>query len=253
MPGIGLGGGLTFQDVGACNCPAGSCSVLFTVRGCGGNAYASVPTVNVFASSGGALLASGTVNASGVVTLTFTGGSGTYWVTITGASTRFATFAQNEALTCGGSLTIALSAASGYVCIGCLLPVATTLHLTDSTILGGPVTCVLTYSTPNWVGTTSVAYPGTFCTGVPCSAATVPLTYTLFGSGDIRVSYPINIGGSCPVATGAIGSSGNSGNSIVSCPPTFLARNMGLSGTDIPGQALYGCPGSAIASISITE
>jgi hypothetical protein len=139
----------TLNAIGACNC-AGPCSQTFTVNACSGQPYASVPTVNVFNHSGGTLLASGTVNGSGQVTLTWTGSTGSYFITVTGASSRFASFSSTTSLTCGGSHIINLSAASGFVCgLGCLLPIATTLHVTFST----GTTCVLTYvagGSPTW-------------------------------------------------------------------------------------------------------
>ena len=254
----------TLFGVGGCNCPAGTCTVNFRVNGCGGLVYPSVPTVNVFDHSGGTLLASGTVDATGHVILTFTGTSGTFWVTITTASARFNSYAQTDNLTCGGAFTITLTAATGFQCIaGCPIPLANTLHLTDPAIAGGPVTATLTWTGTDWAGTANVSFPGNSCTGVTCAAATVPVTYVFLTSGELSISFPSGgLGGQCPTATGGAGT-GLFGplDGITACPLSFAAS--WNSGNFIPGgitngpfYSLYACPagGSILpADITLTE
>jgi hypothetical protein len=128
-------------DLGGCNCSGGgggTCSQTFTVVGCSGLTYAGV-TVSVYTLSGGSLLASGTTNGSGQVTLSWTGSGGTYWIAVTGQSARFATYGQSLNLTCGASTTLTLALATGYHCIPyqtCLLPLADTILGTISGVPG---------------------------------------------------------------------------------------------------------------------
>lgn len=122
----GGGAGFTYWDLGACNC---SFPQTFEVEGCNSLGYSGL-TVSVYTASGGTLLASGTTDASGSVSLSWDGTSSPY-VTVTGQSTRFAAYGQTLTLTSGGTTTITLTVAAGYVCIPtCLQPIATTLHLT---------------------------------------------------------------------------------------------------------------------------
>ena len=140
----------TFWDPGSCNC---GCQVTFTIKGCSGLAYQGV-TVNTYTSSGGTLLGSGVTNSAGQVTIPAQAGN--TWVTITGASTRFVSYAQTLNLTCPGSQTITLTVASGYVCaFNCVLPISTTLHgtFTATTPPPGPGTSTLTWNGTLWQST----------------------------------------------------------------------------------------------------
>jgi hypothetical protein len=251
---------LTLQDIGACNCTT-TCSYTFTVQGCNSLAYAGV-TVSVYDVMGGTLLDTDTTDGSGHATLTWSGTSGTYYVTVTGISTRFNAYGQNLTIGCGSGTTITLSAATGYVCFpGCLLPVATTLSLTDSAILGGPVTATLTYSAGTWSGTASLTYPGTRCSGIACVGATITLTYSLTSASSITVSYQSGgLFNACPVTTGT-GTAHNTtvGGSLIACPGAFELKYTALNGcgsplTDAPGYSLYSCPATClINNIDVTE
>jgi hypothetical protein len=189
----------TLFGMGACNCAA-PCTQTFTVNGCNGLAYPSVPTVNVFTLGGGTLLASGTVDGSGNVTLSWSGGTGSYHVTVTGASTRFVAFAANLTLTCGGSLTITLTAAAAYICgLGCMLPIARVLTCTFST--GQVVT--MTYGTGGLTGWGS----GNF---TPTGGGTANIAWANTGIFNLSIGDPVGI--TC-----------FSGVPTYSCPPSLLA------------------------------
>lgn len=117
-------------------CCCGGFSQQFTVRGCvnpaKNPAFFTGLTVEVWTSSGGTLIVSGTTNSLGVVTLSIPGSIGTYWVTSsTPWSGRNDAFAQNVSLT-GVALTLALVPHTGYVCcaqVDWALP--STLHWSD--------------------------------------------------------------------------------------------------------------------------
>ena len=140
-------------------------------------------TVSVYTSSGGSLLASGTLTGN-TVELTFTGSSGTYWVEVTGITPRFNSYAQNVSITCGVTTDLTLTVASGYACAGdgCFWPIATTLTLTDSKY--GNAT--LTYSGGTWTGNLNISYAGGGSSS--CTAGTITLTYT-YTSGRINVVW----------------------------------------------------------------
>jgi hypothetical protein len=121
--------GFSTYDPGGCGCPG--CAVTFLVRGCNAVAYPGV-VASVYDHAGGTLLASGTTDGTGHVALSWAGGPGSYYVTVTGQSARFAASAQTLTLTCGGATTISLAPAAGYACWSatCLQPVKTALNVT---------------------------------------------------------------------------------------------------------------------------
>lgn len=182
-------------SIGGCGCTT-PITATFTVHGCNSLAYQGV-TVSVYTSSGGTLLASGTTDATGSVTLSWSGAAGNDWVTVTGQSARFAAYGATTSITNGGSTTITLTPAAGYYCFpgsGCLLPLAATIHATD-TLLGN---ATLTYQTSGtyagqWIADTSYTYPGlTNPNGIAqCFSGTVHIHWTLG-----------NVGWSCDPTTG---------------------------------------------------
>lgn len=143
MAGIGLNPGK------CCGCGA-NFSHTFTLVGCANPAKTPAlfagQTIEVWTASGGTLLASGTTNSSGQVTLSWTdtAGPNTRYVTATTPWTgRNDAFAANRSLTNGGGTTLTLPANSSYVCctnVDWAIP--KTLYWTDSD--GGPHT--LTWS-----------------------------------------------------------------------------------------------------------
>jgi hypothetical protein len=146
-----LAGGRWVVDKGA---GGGTCTVPFNVRGCANLPYPGV-LVSAYDHSGGTLLDSGTTDSGGNVTLSWTGIGATYWVTVTGQSTRFAAYAQSMVLACGFSSPIVLTPASGYQCTGlCLLPAANTLNGTWT--LGASSGTFTLTGTTNWVGTVGI-------------------------------------------------------------------------------------------------
>lgn len=237
-------------DIAGCDCGCGSaCSQTFTVQGCiSGLAGA---TVEVWDSGGTTLLQSGTTNGSGQVTLTWTG-TGSIVAKVTGMSARFAAFSQSMTVTCGGTRTLSLSAATGYsCCAACNLPLANTLFLTDSIV--GAVT--LTHSGSTWTGTVVYSYPQCVTALTTCVAVSVTLTYTFqctgSGSFSCTVSGKHVTGGPgvcCPGGpfnTGTI-SSFASNTAAGSCPTSFL-WSAGFTDTTCN---LY-C--GATATITVTE
>jgi hypothetical protein len=143
-------------DLGGCNCPA-SCAVTFTVESvCNNSGLGAGITVSVYDHSGGTLLASGTTNGSSQVALSWSGVTGTYYVTANTStvSARFADVGISTTLTCGSPKTLAAPAATGYHCYSnlCQLPLKNTLTATF-TVAGA---CTLTWSGINtWTGTLS--------------------------------------------------------------------------------------------------
>lgn len=151
---------------------------LIQVNGCNSFGYPGV-TVNFFDHVGGTLLGSCVTDALGIIYSSCIP-DGTYFVTVTGASIRFAPFGQTLILKKGVFKIITLVPASGYVCVpltdglfGCLLPLATTLHVTD-TVLG---TATITYSNgsspPTWFGASTYAFPGGGFPGCPAKTITI--------------------------------------------------------------------------------
>ncbi len=272
MPVVGGGGGGSCWGEwgwGGGGCCGANCTVTFTVLGCNGIAYPTVPTVNVYDHSGGTLLATGTVNGSGVVALSWSGATGTYWVTITGQSARFAAFASSQSLTCGGSKSLQLAVATGYTCVtGCLYPLANTLTLTDS-VIG---TCTLTFGGGSWTGSIVYTYPGFTNFGCFCSclASTVTVNYNFGTALTLGWSFKCNPNAqrACPddgagtlrtVATTGVGTSASS-----TCPTSFNfsetltlgscgAANCSLGNTSEALWSLYGGVAGATATITITE
>jgi len=179
-----------------CACPTACAPTDFRVYGCGSNVYPGL-TVSVYASSGGALITSGTTNASSIANLSL-GASGNYWVTVTGQNARFAAYAQtHSAILCGSIVSLVLSPASGYNCfpaLGCAIPWASTIYASGNEIpvCGGAFTGVVyTY------------------TGLPSynSGAFV-------GGGRGGISGTGILSGTC---------SGFGGFLTITCPPSFVA------------------------------
>jgi hypothetical protein len=242
-------------DIGGCGCA--SCTETFTVLGC--NLLPAVGvTVSVFASSGGALLASGTTNGSGQVALAWAGASGNVWVTITGYSSRFNAFAQTVAIVCGSSKTLSLVPAAGYACdpgSGCFLPVKTTLFLSAGIL--GSATLAYSAITNDWTGTSIYNYPSCPHPGCGCiftNALTVFWRYQgtgLSAKGWIAASVG---SGLCPITA-------NDGSGlhnyatldltsiVLTCPPAFSYS------ADMDDAEVQGCIfcGAGPQSVTITE
>src|ERR1017187_2295453 len=257
---------VTLFDVGACGCVS-TCNVTINVLGCIGLLSGVSLTVSVYASSGGALLDTGTTT-TGSIALSWAGVSGTYWVTTTGQTPRFASFAAGASLTCGHTHNINLTPGSGYACAGngCNWPIATTLHLTDSTY--GSIT--LTYSGTGWSsGSGGITYPG----GTPCGCiALSPLSFSVtwtYIAGVIDVFWYIGGSGippSCPEASYLSGGSSNLRDGIVSvtnsltcCTPStsFQAQAVATSAhancANSPTQCLYLILLGTVATLTLTE
>lgn len=213
-------------DPGGCGCGGTAWTQDFEVHGCDGTGYPGV-TVSVYSASGGTLLASGTTDASGDVSLAWTGTGSTWWVTVGGASARFQAFAQSMGLINGNFTPLDLAEATGYHCSQlCLLPLADALHLTDSIV--GAVALNYDAGTGNWVGTATYNYPGCGAAGCGCVAnAAVPITYTFDSTtGLVSASFPLASGvSSCPWDTPLGGAGGFDTVSApsYSCPPAFAA------------------------------
>ena len=154
------------------------CCQDFKVYGCN-NCLLQQITVSVYASFGGALLASGITNSSGIVRLSWVGPC-TVYVTIT--ASRFASYGQTLTLTTGGGTNVTMTPASGYYCLQstCVYPEPATLYLTDSTF--GSVTLTYDGTQESWVGTACVTYTPD-ATEVSCccgGTAGVPVTLQVY-------------------------------------------------------------------------
>jgi hypothetical protein len=161
---------------GCCPGGGGTCNgKVFHIIGCNSLDLQGA-TVSVYDSFGGTLLTSGTTDASGLVTLSWSG-SCTVYVTVTYAP-RFT--AYGNTLTASGTTVITLSAASGYHCVDCFhfsIPVADTLTLTDPQF--GTYTLNYNGTFLKWLsGTVSGSYPGGCCNcSIACGAHTANLAY----------------------------------------------------------------------------
>lgn len=185
----------TYWDLGSCNCTGPTFTQTFLVTGCNAIGYPGL-TVSVYTASGGTLLASGTTDGSGQVTLSWPDTSpATRWVVVTGQSARFLASAQSLTMTTGGTTTIGLAIATGYHCLNvCLQPAKDTLVLTDAvtgtltvtystrtvTLFGGGGATTLT----GWWGTLSYNYPDTSAVpGCGCDPQPgYPIDYVFSGS-----------------------------------------------------------------------
>lgn len=250
-------------DIGRCGCPSGSCSVTFTVAGCNAivDAFDTL-TVSVWDSSNTTQLATGTTT-TGVITLSWTGTSGAYHVHVSGQNARFDSYDVMQTLMCGGTETLQLVPASGFVCItGCFLPLKTTLTLTDS-VIG---TCTLTFSGINWTGSLSYSYPG--FTNPTCLCFCSPVTMTV----GYQLSTSLTLGwllasSGCPTAHGPLVVATNTGiieSQTDVCPVPFslthdvtldtcAAGNCSLGSSPEPLWALYGGFPGDVATITVTE
>ncbi len=224
-------------DIAGCNC------ATVQVNGCAGKAMEGA-TVNVYASDGGTLLFSGTTNSDGQVA---TGvDPGTYWVTITGISYRWESYAQSIAL--GSGITvITLSPASGYACCAlCALPLSTTLSCSDSSFGG----CTLTYNSGSgeWVGSITATSRG--CND--CAENAVTLNYFLrcTSGGEIGLTWLSEYPSFCPGNIyGFTGANFGVGISSLSCPESFSASG---SATPVTFAYVLYCTSSAV-TLSVSE
>jgi hypothetical protein len=167
------------------NPPSGSfCCQVFVVLGCNGLQLSGV-SVNVYDTSGGTLLTSGTTNSTGRVTLLWTKASSPCSVWVEFSRSRFTTDAASYTLTSGGQTGITLSPTASYVCSLCCtttaIPQPRTLFLTD---ING--TYSLTYTTTGgldiWYVCTSATANPTMTNGSPCVAggsASIPIYYNV--------------------------------------------------------------------------
>jgi len=186
----------------SCSCTCGGTFVV-TCNGCGGIALAG-ESIQVWDHSGGTLLATLTADGSGNISLA----AGTYWL-IT-ADARFV--GQNK--TVSGATSVTFSAASGYNCLSCCaIPLSNTLHYTDN--IGTAIT--LTYSATQWVGTGSVAIPGSCCASQRAGSTTLVFQVNVTTAGHFTPSFYPN---SAPAYSAtAIGTTNMCPNTT--CPPSF--------------------------------
>lgn len=234
--------GFNRYDPSGCDCSCGStCNQTFTVEGCNSITYAGV-TVEVYDSAGTTLLDSGTTDAVGEVTLSWSGSSGNHVVKVTGASARFDAYDQTLNLTCGGSQSITLTPATGFHCwvgSGCLLPVADTVHVTD-TVLG---TATLTYNAgiSDWSGTSTYAFPG-FNYVVSGTGA-----HVICGAvGSLQINWRLNGN------TTWVFDSSNVGTSSAACPDPFGGSLAGISLVTISRSITCPASLSVVDSLTIT-
>ena len=248
------------------------CTVTFQVVGCLGTNIADGSfgfTVDVYDHSGGTLLATGTTDvSSGNVELTFTGSSGSYYVTCdcSGGSVRLADYAATVSLTCGGTFNIVAPPASGYHCSTCCnMPLNDTLTVTDSAGPGGTVTWqsgLGRWYTPD-AGTFSLNYGG--CESSDCDAVDGVNCYYDFAGCGVGLVFSANVV-DCPCtnpdAPGPLCfgndpyTSGVAGPSIsmtsITCP-TLSAGSFSASGSQAPVDGCNGIYGNVTVTFSISE
>lgn len=222
------------SGVGAAPCVA---TLAVTVTGCG-SVLVSGATVQI--KSGATVLASGTTNASGVVSPQLTvSAAGTYDLVI--SAPRYATSTTSVAMTCAGTTTTAvtLTIGTGYLCSStCAYP--TTLILSDGT--SNDVT--LTYTTSSVVGglvgwegckvfsSNALVYDN--CGFSRATPAPLPIYYFLgvsgtgCGASGLILYYP-----TCPSSGGHL-SSGTCGPFAPSSGSCFGFTQVGTSGTFSP-------------------
>jgi hypothetical protein len=195
-----------FQPGGGCGCCGGgsTCNVTFTIGGCGGfvlqNATVSIWTDNTKVT----LLATGTTDASGKVTLNI-GTAGTYYKEI--SASRFVTLSSTQAFTCSSNLSFTLSTiVSGYHCANCAYPIKDTLTYTDS-ILGSTT---LTYTSGLWKGTLVYSFPGATVCLCACPAKTVTISISLNPCAQVQYTWSASAtcASSCPDDGGGGGTIG---------------------------------------------
>lgn len=194
-----------------------TCNQVFHVTGCNALGLEGA-TVGVWTdSSKTTLVATGTTDASGNLTLDL-GSAGTYYREV--SASRFATASGNFTATCtGGTVSDALSPASGYHCYtGCSIPLPDTLHFSDSA-LGTSGTATWFAPLSRWLGSDSFSTFG--CGGCPAGTA-VTVGYALETTGVITVSWQVD-GSGCPVASGTPTSIHNIAGLATTCPMSFSA------------------------------
>lgn len=198
----------------SCCCSGTTCNGnVFTIHGCaqscGGTTGVDGVTINVYTSSGGTLLATGTTNSSGTVTLSWSG-TATYW---TASKSRWTTYTASGTLTCGATQTATLTPATGYRCLGTICgtttfadPISETLYATDT--LGNSWTLTYNSGTNQWEGSTTGSYAGgTGITCGGCGATTETLSLAFRGGcgGFVaNISYQTDVTTKCPTAGGSV-------------------------------------------------
>ena len=176
-----------FNASGPCGCCGANFSYTFTIVGCANPAknaaFFSGLTVAVYTSSGGTLLASGTTDSSGQVTLSWNDSAGpnTRYVTASTPWTgRNDAYGANRLLANGGSTTIQLQANASYVCctnIDWAIP--KTLYWTDS-----DGTWSLIWTGTQWLKQTNMNGTKSGVVFATCNPATInPLMNLYVGCG----------------------------------------------------------------------
>lgn len=178
--------GLTMQDPGCC---CGGCTTTVCVTGCGGNPEGV--TITITTDPGGAPVSSGVTGSGGCVTLPIPS-AGFYHVVASGGG--FASNSNNHNLTCGGTLSIALSVGTGFACCSGFAGVLpTTLFITTCgstyTLTATPVGGFIT----GWGITVLLSVADVASTIVACNWIDAPATIT----SDVQVNITV----SCPTGT----------------------------------------------------
>jgi len=228
---IQFGAGSVLSTITGGNPSGSTCCQTFIVFGCSTNLLPGA-TVSVYDTSGGTLLATGTTNSSGRVTLMWTKASSPCSVWVEVSRTRFTTDAASYTLTESGETEIALSPTASYFCSLCCtsspIPQPRTLFLTD---VNGTysLTYISSVGIDIWYYCGSVSANPTMTAGTPCvvgGAASIPIYYnvTCSSSNSWRVNRQwgeaSNGGGVWNYFVDATcGSNGIAGSG---CPSTFV-------------------------------
>lgn len=173
------------------------CNVTIHVTGCGGLALRGA-TVKVWTNSGKTvLIASGTTNASGDVTLDLVS-VGTGWIEILGV-TRFNDINQSFGWSCSRTYSFAMTVATGFACVGgCAWPIKNVLQLTDSVYGAFTLTRSgsIWLSGPGFPNGINIGFPG--CRG--CPAATVNILFSFDAGWNVQYSHGLPL--LCPSVSG---------------------------------------------------
>lgn len=205
-------------------CPRCPCTApnTVTVHGC----TLPYPGVSVAVSQSGSPISGSPFTTDSLGKIAFTPPNQTHALTLvsTAPSARFAVTTTTVALVAGvlpATFTQDLNPATGYACIGCLLPAPKTLFLTDSAYQP----CTLTWFSPSagWSGITHVnTYPGFGA----CPAGTLTgIAYGITSLNLLAIVYCTVSGGTTGCPSGDIGG----------CTPTVRLTNaVGTNACAVP-------------------
>ncbi len=198
----------------SCTCSSSVTCGTIEVIGCGSLGVPNA-TVSIYTSSGGSLLASGTTNSSGIVSLTWSG-SCTVWVTASEATGRLTSYAATRTLGSGTNvITLSNADNSLYACMNCCaIPLKRILTFT-SALFGSWTGNWIDQITSGWTpapvhcpscSVDAVGVPGFVSNPFPCLVMTC---------------WAFNPSTGCPANTGTTCQCIYWSATSMTCPPSF--------------------------------